>query len=148
MAGHIRLTYIPVKYINSRGVLDSPAHWRDAHVMNNISDIRKMRGLRQNDLADMVGISQPHISRIEGGDEGPPLSVFRSIADALNVPLSALFADRRSTLEQILLDAFRALPENRREGWVEMARLVQSEMKAIDRAGEQDRAQTGSKRSQ
>ncbi|MFD2843535.1 helix-turn-helix transcriptional regulator [Paracoccus cavernae] len=39
--------------------------------MNNIARIRKARGLRQGDLAEMVGISQPHISRIEGGDEGP-----------------------------------------------------------------------------
>ncbi|MFB9222707.1 helix-turn-helix domain-containing protein [Paracoccus cavernae] len=107
--------------------------------MNNIARIRKARGLRQGDLAEMVGISQPHISRIEGGDEGPPLSLFRTIADALNVPLAALFSDARSHIEQAVLDAFRSLPENRQAGWVEMARLVQAEAQAANQASDPDR---------
>ena len=105
--------------------------------MNNIARIRKAKGLRQNDLADMVGVSQPHISRIEKGDEGPPLSLFRTIADALGVPLSTLFSDARSETEQVLIEAFRNLPESRREGWLEMARLVQAEARAADRAADQ-----------
>ncbi|WP_304620506.1 helix-turn-helix domain-containing protein [Paracoccus sediminilitoris] len=105
--------------------------------MNNIARIRKAKGLRQNDLADMVGVSQPHISRIEKGDEGPPLSLFRTIADALNVPLSALFSDPRTDVEQALIEAFRDLPESRRQGWLEMARLVQAEARAADRASDQ-----------
>lgn len=105
--------------------------------MNNIGRIRKARKLRQEDLAEMVGVKQPHISRIEKGDEGPPLSLFRQIANALDVPLAALFSDERSTAEQALLDAFTALPPARRQGWLEMARLVQAEARAADQAGDQ-----------
>lgn len=105
--------------------------------MNNIARIRKAKGLRQNDLADMVGVSQPHISRIEKGDEGPPLSLFRTIAEALGVPLSTLFSETRSEMEQVLIEAFRKLPESRKEGWLEMARLVQAEARAADRAADQ-----------
>lgn len=105
--------------------------------MNNIARIRKARGLRQGDLAEMVGVKQPHISRIEKGDEGPPLSLFRSIADALHVPLPALFSDARSEAEQALIDAFRAMSDARREGWLEMARLVQAEVRAEGQASGQ-----------
>lgn len=107
--------------------------------MNNIARLRKARGLRQNDLADMIGVSQPHISRMEKGDEGPPLALFRAVADALQVPLGALFSDDRSEAEQALIGAFRCLSEARKEGWMEMVRLIQSEARAVDR--EDDRTQ-------
>jgi len=105
--------------------------------MNNIARIRKARGLRQSDLAEMVGVKQPHISRVESGDEGPPLSLFRTIADALDVPLAALFSEARTDAEQALIDAFRTLPEGRREGWLEMARLARAEAQAAGRAADQ-----------
>ncbi|MGA0615346.1 helix-turn-helix domain-containing protein [Paracoccus sp. KR1-242] len=111
--------------------------------MNNIARIRKARGLRQGDLAEMVGVTQPHISRIEKGDEGPPLSLYRLIATALDVPLASLFSDARSQSEQALIDAFRALSPARREGWLEMARLVQAEVRAVDQADGQTRRQEG-----
>lgn len=111
--------------------------------MNNIARIRKARGLRQNDLAEMVGVTQPHISRIEKGDEGPPLALFRQIADALNVPLPALFSDARTEAEQAIIDAFQRLPDARRQGWLEMARLVQSESQAVDQASGQAPHRTG-----
>ena len=110
--------------------------------MNNIARIRKARGFRQADLAELVGVTQPHISRIEAGDEGPPLSLFRTIAEKLDVPLAALFTDARSDSEQALIDAFRALSDARREGWLEMARLVQAEAKAEDQAVDQNRHRT------
>lgn len=80
----------------------------------------------------MVGVKQPHISRIEAGDEGPPLSLYRSIAEALDVPLSELFAETRTTTEQILIDAFRTLPDARKDAWIEMAKLVQIETRTTD----------------
>lgn len=100
--------------------------------MNNIARIRKSKGLRQNDLAEMVGVKQPHISRIEAGDEGPPLSLYRSIAEALGVPLSELFTEARGAAEQILIEAFRDLPDARKDAWIEMAKLVQIEGRTGD----------------
>ena len=89
--------------------------------MTNIERIRKIRGLTQGDLAEMVGVKQPHISRIEKGDDGPPLRLFAAIADALHVSLSDLFADDRSDLETILVAAFRRLSPDRQQGWVDLA---------------------------
>lgn len=105
--------------------------------MNNVERYRLMRGLTQVQLAEMVGKKQPHISRIERGDEGPPLSLFREIAEALSVPLADLFADERSAAERDLLDAFASLPPARQQGWLEMARLAKAEAQAASEAGPQ-----------
>lgn len=131
--------YIPVKNNYARHTFDRETNRRDANTMNNIARIRKARGLRQSDLADMVGITQPHISRIEGGDEGPPLSLFRQISDALGVSLATLFSDRRHESEQILIDTFRSLPPHRRAGWIEMARLAKAEAQSEAADPEADR---------
>lgn len=75
----------------------------------------------------MVGVKQPHISRIERGDDGPPLRVFKAIAEALNVSITDLVSDDRTAAELALVDAFRALPPARQQGWIDMARAVQAE---------------------
>lgn len=124
--------YILVKHKYALRLFDTCHGRSQCEDMNNIARIRKARGLRQNDLAEMVGVTQPHISRIEKGDEGPPLSLFRQIAEALDVPLSVLFSDERDAAEQALVDAFNQLPPGRRDGWLEMAKLVQAEARATD----------------
>ena len=139
----MRDTNIHVKHKYACWEFDTADGSEDVGGMNNIARIRKARGLRQGDLADIVGVTQPHISRLESGDEGPPLSLFRSIAEALDVPLSALFSDTRSEAEQALIDAFKSLPEARREGWLEMARLAQAEARAADREADQTLHQKG-----
>ena len=96
----------------------------NTHIMTNIAHYRKLRGLTQADLADMVGIKQPHISRIEKGDEGPPLSLFRAIAESLDVQLSDLFSEEMTKAEMELLSGFRRLPRNLQDGWVSMAQAA------------------------
>jgi transcriptional regulator with XRE-family HTH domain len=92
--------------------------------MVNIAHYRKLRGLTQAELADMVGIKQPHISRIEKGDEGPPLSLYRSIAINLGVTLEDLFSEEMTRAEADLISGFRKLPKNLQEGWVLMAKAA------------------------
>lgn len=87
-------------------------------------EIRKQRGLTQVELADMVGIEQAHISRFENGSGGVTLNVAKKIADALCVSVADLFQDDRSAAEQMLIEAFRALPPDRRQGWLDMARAL------------------------
>lgn len=89
--------------------------------MTNIAHYRKLRGLNQDELGDLVGVKQPHISRIENGDEGPPLRLFREIADALGVTLSDLFADRMDAAELVLIDAFRGAQEKERRMMLALA---------------------------
>lgn len=78
------------------------------HGMTNIAHYRKLRGLSQEQLAQMVGVKQPHISRIEKGDDGPPLRLFKDLAEALGVSLADLFSEKMDQASLILVDAFRA----------------------------------------
>lgn len=56
-----------------------------------IREIRKARGLSQDQLAEVIGIDQKHMSRIELGKSYPSLDRLMRIAEALQVPLPGLF---------------------------------------------------------
>lgn len=117
---------IPVTY------LPETPQIANAWYMANVAHYRKLRGLTQTDLAEMIGTSQPHISRIERGDEGPPLEMFRKIAEALDVPLSALFSEEMEAAELILLEAFRNVPRQIQQSWLEMARVAAAQPQTED----------------
>ena len=59
---------------------------------NRIREVRKQRGLRQVDLARMVGIFQSEISEIECGKRKPSIYLAKKIAKALRVSLDDLFS--------------------------------------------------------
>lgn len=58
---------------------------------NNIAKIRKQKGFTQTKLAELVGVSKFHISRIENGKSSPSVKLLIKIADVLNVSLDDLF---------------------------------------------------------
>lgn len=108
--------------------------------MNRIAQIRRSRGLSQADLAHMVKVEQPTISRIERGSTGVTLKVLVEIASALKVEVSDLFSDR-SELEQTLLEAFRGLSPDRQAGWIDMAKATMDPDRRnapIDGSGQRD----------
>jgi transcriptional regulator with XRE-family HTH domain len=55
-----------------------------------ISHLRKLRDLRQWELAYNVGISKPYMSQIEDGTRNPSMEILEKIAGALKVPLPIL----------------------------------------------------------
>ena len=56
-----------------------------------IQDIRKARGIRQEDLAKECQITASYLSQIENNRKEPLLSTIRLIADKLGVPVPVLF---------------------------------------------------------
>jgi len=56
-----------------------------------IRELRKQRGMIQEQLADVIGIEQKHVSLIERGKSYPSLDRLMRIAEVLQVPLPALF---------------------------------------------------------
>ena len=90
----------------------------------NLKAIRKAKSLTQMQLAGKVGIDQSTISKFEAGGTNISLHTLMDICQALDITLADLFADDRSGLEQIMLNAFRSLPEGRQQGWIDMARQV------------------------
>ena len=59
---------------------------------NRIREFRKKKGLRQTDLAKMVGIFQSELSEIERGMRKPSVYLAKKIAKALGVSLDDLFS--------------------------------------------------------
>jgi len=53
-----------------------------------IREIRKARGLTQEQLAEMIDVEQKHVSRIESGKNYPSIDRLEKIAAALNSSLT------------------------------------------------------------
>ena len=52
-----------------------------------IQDTRRKAGLKQSELAEKIGISEKHLSKIETGKNYPALDTFLKILDVLNLTL-------------------------------------------------------------
>lgn len=70
-------------------------HYKDyLQIGLNILYYRKQQGLTQEALAEIVGVTQQHLQRIETAHSGPSLSTLLDIAQALNIPVQKLFDAR------------------------------------------------------
>ncbi len=58
---------------------------------NRIRELRKNKGLSQDQLSEVVGIDPKHLSRIELGKSFPYMETLEAIARALQVELKDLF---------------------------------------------------------
>ncbi len=54
---------------------------------------RKERGLSQDELAARVDVSRSHIGRLETGEKQPSLKMLFRLAEAMDVPASAVLAE-------------------------------------------------------
>lgn len=77
---------------------------------NNIRNIRKQRGLRQEQLAEAMGVSIASVSKWENGQCAPELTVLAELADFFEVSIDTLVghnlnADRMEALITRLEDA-------------------------------------------
>ena len=57
---------------------------------NNVLNIRKTRGLNQGVLANLAGVDRAYISLVENGKQNLTMAALIKLADALNVPVTAL----------------------------------------------------------
>lgn len=62
-------------------------------VIDNIRRIRKEKGITQEKLAEYCGTSASYIGLMETYKNVPKLSTIERIAEALNVPVQAMFAE-------------------------------------------------------
>jgi transcriptional regulator with XRE-family HTH domain len=94
--------------------------------MNNLAKIREQKGLRQEDLAAMLSVDKAKISRAENEHKSAMLLTYRMCAEALGVPLAAIFTDDLTEEERRFLDVFRALPEHWRPQLQTLMELAKS----------------------
>ena len=93
----------------------------------NLTQIRNLRGLSQQALADMIGKDKATISRAESLSDGTTMKIYKACAKALGVTLYDLFADSRSAAEAELVRAFRNIPAERHEQLLGLIRLAESQ---------------------
>lgn len=65
-------------------------------VLINLRDVRRARNIKQDELAQAVGVRQSMISGIETGRVNASLPVAQRIARHLGVPLDALVGEEQS----------------------------------------------------
>lgn len=56
-------------------------------IAQTISNARRKTGLKQSELAEQIGISEKHLSKIETGKNYPALDTFLNILNVLNLTL-------------------------------------------------------------
>lgn len=59
----------------------------------NIKELRVLRGLKQKELADKMGISAQQLNNYEGGQSNPGNKILPALADALDVSTAYLRGD-------------------------------------------------------
>lgn len=57
---------------------------------DSLRSLRLKAGLSQSDLAEAIGATQPHVSRIEAGKCDVQFETARRLCDALNIDMNAL----------------------------------------------------------
>lgn len=65
-------------------------------VARNVRRIRMERGLSQEDLADLVGISRNYVGMIERQENSPTVVMIERLAKALKVDPVQLFEEKKS----------------------------------------------------
>lgn len=63
---------------------------------NNVKELRAEKGLSQEKLANMVGVTRQTIVSLEKGNYIPSLLLAMNIADALGRPIDAIFEREES----------------------------------------------------
>lgn len=62
-----------------------------------LSELRKSKGLSQEDLAFELGISQSSVSNYEGGATLPDILVLERVSSYFNIPVTELLSENQHT---------------------------------------------------
>lgn len=76
--------------------------------MENMRKLRKAKGLKQKELAEMVGLSESAISQLESGKRFPSYETLLKIAEALDCESSDLLSSRSN--RPFIADQFVSFP--------------------------------------
>ena len=63
------------------------------HVKNRLEELRKQRGIRQEDLAQALGVSRQTVISLEKGKYNPSLALAFRLARYFALPIEAIFDD-------------------------------------------------------
>ena len=72
----------------------------DKIISDNISSLRKQKGLTQEDLGNVLGYTFQAVSRWETGKSLPNPSMLKAIADYFNVPIQYMYEEHDIVISQ------------------------------------------------
>ena len=81
------------------------------NVAQRLIELRNMRGITTNKLANLAGVSQSHLREIELGQRNPTVETLSYFCDALGVSLEVFFSDERK-LNPFLATALQNLSDD------------------------------------
>lgn len=79
------------------------------NVAQRLIELRNMRGITTNKLANLAGVSQSHLREIEMGTRNPTVETLSYFCDALGVTLGEFFNDSEGDLNPFLVSAAKNL---------------------------------------
>ena len=80
-----------------------------------VRELRKARGLSQDQLSEKVGIDSKHLSRIELGKSFPYMETFEAIAAALEVEIKDLFEFSHLSKDAATIESINKMLEGANE---------------------------------
>ncbi len=95
-----------------------------------IKELRKSRGLSQNELSERIGIDAKHLSRIEVGNSYPSLDTLERISRALGVEIKDVFEFDHDITKRALLQNIQKML---REASAEDLNLIHKIVRSIVR---------------
>ncbi|WP_082233101.1 helix-turn-helix domain-containing protein [Halobacillus massiliensis] len=80
--------------------MDKNSTWESPELLSKqvgltLRRIRNERGISLQELTHLTGVSKLTLGKIERGEANPSLTIIWKIANGLNVPISALLAEKR-----------------------------------------------------
>ncbi len=100
-----------------------------ADMPNRVFELRRARGLSQQQLANLAGCSKMHISGVERGTRDFSFSLMRRLAEVFGIPIAELLSrdDNPGLLaleEKQLLDTYRAAPKEDQDKILKVAETI------------------------
>lgn len=99
-----------------------------------IKEFRKARGLSQEQLAEMIGIEQKHVSRLEVGKSYPTIDRLEKIAGALDVPMGRFFDNGDSWIDTQRVGKIETMINNLDKDYRRIILTFSEIMKEINRS--------------
>lgn len=69
-------------------------------INETLRNIREKKGLRQDDIAEALGVAQQTVLKWENGKTEPKASQIVKLSNVLGVPIDALFGNETITVDQ------------------------------------------------
>ena len=102
---------------------------------NKLKNVRKTRGLTQEELSALSGVSTRHISKIEKGVMNPSYEILTQIAAALGMTPDYFFASDNDEDEnniQLLISLYKGCPKPYRKLLLSTKQTLSKEIREAD----------------